>query len=74
MAIKSLDRQLKSITWVMAYDEICASRKCHYLLQSNRHRQAESCSRWSCSDSGPYYDSNIKSGNETYASHLIFKQ
>ena len=24
--------------------------------------------------SGPYGDSNIKSGNETYAAHLILKQ
>ena len=45
-----------------------------YLLQSNRHQHAESCRRWSYSDNGPYCDSNRKSGNETYALHLSFKQ
>ena len=33
---------------------------------------AESCSHWCYGDSGPYCDSNIKTGNETYASHFIF--
>ena len=45
------------------------------LFTTKQHDQlAESCSRWSYSDGGPYCDSTIESENETYASLLIFKQ
>ena len=51
--------------------QLC-ERKCPYLLQINGHCYAESCSRWNYS--GLYCDSNIKSGNETYAAQLIFEK
>ena len=69
MAKKSLDKVNDNgdgICW-----NLC-KRKCPYLLQSDRYQYTEPCSHWCYSDIGPYCDSNIKTGNETYASHFIF--
>ena len=72
MAMKSLDSQLKLMALVMVYVKICEGA--NVTIYYNKHRHSESCSRWDYSYSGTYCGSNIKSGNETYASHLIFKQ
>ena len=75
MAMQSLDRQLKLMVSVMGNLLKLVRGEVSLFTQSgNRHRYAESCSRWSYSDSSAYCTSNIKSGNETYASNSIFKQ
>ena len=68
MTMKDLDLQLKLMTLVM---EICARRNVpiHYKA-TGIYMQI----RTVAGVSGPYCDSNIKSRNETFAAHLIFKQ
>ena len=68
MTMKDLDCQLKLMTLVM---DICARGNVliHYKA-TGIYMQI----RTVAGVSGPYGDSNIKSGNETYAAHLILKQ
>ena len=68
MTMKDLDCQLKLMTLVM---EICARGNVliHYKA-TGIYMQILPVA----GISGPYCDSNVKSGNETYAAHLIFKQ
>ena len=69
MTMKDLDLQLKLMTLVM---EICARRNVpiHYKA-TGIYMQIRTVV---AGVSGPYCDSNIKSRNETFAAHLIFKQ